>query len=961
MNLNRAFAALLLAAALSSHALAVPAITNISPRGLQIGGPTTVTITGSDLSADIELVSEAKIASYKLKPGAKPNRIEIEISLDPATQPGLYCLRVANAGGISSPVIVGIDRLAQREFAANLDKLPVALTGAVGGAQVLQAKLSGHKGQRLIIDVEAQRLGSGLRPVIRLNDARGTQIAWSPPRSIIGGDARIETELPADADYTIELHDELFRPTGTGFFRLKVGDVQFADLAFPLAASAGSKHLVKSVSSNIDAIAELNAVERRVPGETTIALPSAERLTGAAPRVAVSDFRELVETLQSDGKPQDLKAAPVGVSGTISELGEEDRYTLAVMPRQKLRFEVVARQFGSPLDSVLTIRKDDGSQVATGDDRPGSSDPLVDYTVPIGVTKLEIGLKDLLARGGREYVYRLIVRDQSRPEFSLSLATDKINIPAGGTQVIPVQVTRTTYTGPIELALENQPSEISLQGNVIAEGATIGLLTLSAQEVSPAAGLTRLIGRAADAKLPVFRAATFADFPGSRYQPRVISEVGLAITQPSPISLAWIAGDNDQLFLGGKMAARVKFTRTEPAKGKVRLKLLSSHPIPKKTVKQGMQDRVVDAPERTLRLEGDPTFVPDQTDVTVNVLVPGDLPKQPWDVVLVAELLSMDGKTVVTSLATPVRTLSPVAPFTLALTSESSAEGKAGAGETGKLAGTISRSPGYTQPIVVTLEGLPKDYLQPQVLVTAEKNEFELPLKFAFANKPAELKGVKLVGLAAPVIATSVKSNPIDVSIKVVQGEKPTTERPKEVFEEDEKFIAMLTEGDGRAIPDQRDQYTGTYALRVTPDQKYNAKLPNLNVKIRENPGPGEYRYVRFAWKKAQGNSICLQLAHDGKFGPASNSPKNNDSGREGAKFRYHAGPGEECFGASLQVADKIPAPGFVVVTRDLFIDFGEFTLTGLGFSPVDGQSALFDHIYLARQIEDFELLKKGK
>ena len=73
----------------------------------------------------------------------------------------------------------------------------------------------------------------------------------------------------------------MFRPTGTGFFRLKVGDVQFADLAFPLAASAGSKHLVKSVSSNIDAIAELNAVERRVPGETVIALPSAERLTGA--------------------------------------------------------------------------------------------------------------------------------------------------------------------------------------------------------------------------------------------------------------------------------------------------------------------------------------------------------------------------------------------------------------------------------------------------------------------------------------------------------------------------------------------------------------------------------------------------------------------------------------------------------------------------------------------------------
>ena len=51
--------------------------------------------------------------------------------------------------------------------------------------------------------------------------------------------------------------------------------------------------------------------------------------------------------------------------------------------------------------------------------------------------------------------------------------------------------------------------------------------------------------------------------------------------------------------------------------------------------------------------------------------------------------------------------------------------------------------------------------------------------------------------------------------------------------------------------------------------------------------------------------------------------------GREGASFRYHAGPGGECFGSSLIVSDKVPAK-FELVTRDLFLDFGEFTLTGV-------------------------------
>src|SRR5262245_32640060 len=80
--------------------IAAPTIATISPRGLQIGQPTTVVISGSDLSADLQLLSEAKIASQKVKPGAKPNRVELEIEVDKATLPGLYAIRVANASGI---------------------------------------------------------------------------------------------------------------------------------------------------------------------------------------------------------------------------------------------------------------------------------------------------------------------------------------------------------------------------------------------------------------------------------------------------------------------------------------------------------------------------------------------------------------------------------------------------------------------------------------------------------------------------------------------------------------------------------------------------------------------------------------------------------------------------------------------------------------------------------------------
>jgi hypothetical protein len=254
--------------------------------------------------------------------------------------------------------------------------------------------------------------------------------------------------------------------------------------------------------------------------------------------------------------------------------------------------------------------------------------------------------------------------------------------------------------------------------------------------------------------------------------------------------------------------------------------------------------------------------------------------------------------------------------------------------------------------VIVTLDGLPKGYTAPQALVPGDKADFELPLTFAFGSKAGEVKG-KLFALSAPVTATSIKSNAVDVTINVVPGEKPAAEQPKEIFEDSEEFAKLLTEGGGNALVFSRDKYSGEACLRITPDQKFNPNLPNLGVKIRENPGPGEFRYLRYAWRKMGGNTICLQLNHDGTWGPGG-------AGREGAKFRYHAGPGGEQYGGSLAIDDKLPAK-FTVVTRDLFLDFGEFTLTGLAFSPVDGQAAFFDHLYLGRQVEDVDLVKAEK
>ena len=143
-------------------------------------------------------------------------------------------------------------------------------------------------------------------------------------------------------------------------------------------------------------------------------------VSGSRPRVIVSDHAEIVEAPASD-KPQEIPAAPVAINGRLDGPAQQDRYRLAVTPGAQLRFDVLARRAGSPLDGVLSIQNEQGAELAGNDDRPGTSDPGLDFKVPDGVNAVVVALRDLSGRGGADYIYRISVATVGAPDFSLSL------------------------------------------------------------------------------------------------------------------------------------------------------------------------------------------------------------------------------------------------------------------------------------------------------------------------------------------------------------------------------------------------------------------------------------------------------------------------------------------------------------------------------------------------------------
>ncbi|MEX0585552.1 MAG: hypothetical protein WD176_02835, partial [Pirellulales bacterium] len=173
------------------------------------------------------------------------------------------------------------------------------------------------------------------------------------------------------------------------------------------------------------------------------------------------------------------------------------------------------------------------------------------------------------------------------------------------------------------------------------------------------------------------------------------------------------------------------------------------------------------------------------------------------------------------------------------------------------------------------------------------------------------------------------------------------------VFEDEAAVAEQLDPQAQSATLNNNDAYAGAASLKILPAMGSDPHRLELRLPIRENPKLGEYRFVRFVWKKPGQGRVCCSLGHDGLWGP--DDEVRVVRGRSPRTYRYDAGAGEPSYGAALRV-DRNAPQDWVVVTRDLFGDFGEFTLSGLSLSVPDehGGAASFDQIYLGRTLQDF-------
>ena len=481
--------------------------------------PGTNVWTPADTSEREEI--RAKILKNPPNRTATPAMIEtaiVRITVATNAAPGDREIRLGSLNALSNPMKFCIGELpevtklsakpANPDFDKYLEKLggrpalvgtpkyevkvnlPATINGQIMPGGVDRYRFYAAHGQHLIIAANARTLIPYLadavpgwfEAVLTILDSKGREVA-SAERYHFHPDPVIHFEVPANDDYTVEIHDSIFRGREDFVYRLTIGELPFVTGVYPLGGRAGEKTSVTLTGWNLP--------EKKIRVDNSTAAPGVVSLPGEfynSVPFAVDDLPECAEREPNDSQSSaQVVTLPVIINGHIGQPGEQDVYKFEGRAGQKIVAEVLARRLDSPLDSFLRLTDAGGKQLAFNDDFEDKgagldthhADSYLAATLQVDGTYF-IHITDTQSAGGPDYAYRLRL-SEPRPDFALRVVPSSLNLRPGMSASVTVfALRRDGFTNAINLELKDAPWGFSLSGARIAENQDKSQFTLKA-------------------------------------------------------------------------------------------------------------------------------------------------------------------------------------------------------------------------------------------------------------------------------------------------------------------------------------------------------------------------------------------------------------------------------------------------------------------------------------------------
>jgi len=515
--------------------------------------------------AEMSVRELAHVRSYIFFPRQKvqPNRqlaetVLLKIVVDADAVPGDRELRMASKSGMTNAVVFQVGQMpevtelepndrkggpdpnrnpplgrikeAWKLMARTVHDVPALLNGQIMPGDIDRWAFRAKKGQKLVIDVDARQLVPYLadavpglfQATLTIHDSKGREVAFQDDFEF-RPDPVLYFEAPEDGEYELEIRDSIYRGRQDFVYRIAIGEQPFVTHIFPLGGPQGAL-LSASVSG-------WNLTEKQLtldtkPGDGWLRLAtsrSGATVSNAVP-YAVGTLPETMETA-SNNTPKAAQAVqmPMIVNGRIEKPGDVDVFSVKGKAGDEIVLEVMARQLGSPLDSLVRLMDKSGKVLAWNDDfvvkqthlhvdKMGlvthHADSYLKAKLPKDGTYY-VQMSDVQRHGGDAYGYRLRI-SVPQPDFALRATPSSLFLRPGSQVPIAVYVLRQDgFDGAIEV---KGPEGYAISGGRIPAGVSYARMTMTSTGESTGEPVAlKLTGTADIAGQAVTRTAVGAD------------------------------------------------------------------------------------------------------------------------------------------------------------------------------------------------------------------------------------------------------------------------------------------------------------------------------------------------------------------------------------------------------------------------------------------------------------------
>lgn len=519
----------------SSFAQPVPKISSLSHDWFQRGTTNEIAIVGENLSgaaavhvsgdpgvqatlvpADLgktPVTLETSQGGIVVGDLSDPKKVAVRIACAPDASLNGREIRVITGGGVSNPIgfnLSALPEILESRTGSEAQKIaiPAGISGTISAAGEQDSyRFKAEKEQELILEVIAFRTGSLLDSSLVILDAAGKELARSEDAK--GFDSFLRFRVPETGEYVAQLRDFRYGGSAKHTYHLTIGELSYIESAFPSGARRGQQVEVVLGGANLASLNKITLqpnVDAPV-GWQEIRVHTPYGISTPFP-FQVGDLAESVESEPNNATNQaNAIKVPSLVNGRIGQAKDIDTFKFKVEQAQTLIMEVTAQRFGSPLDALLTLRDANGTVLKQNDDSEGA-DARIEFAFKKD-QECTLSIRDLLERGGGNFVYRLSIRPPE-PDFAVRFYPDNPRIHCGGRTVLRCELTRKAgFSGPVRLGATNLPPGVTCESVLInGDDPAAALLVLNASN-SARGGVhpIQVVGTATINGTPVSRAA----------------------------------------------------------------------------------------------------------------------------------------------------------------------------------------------------------------------------------------------------------------------------------------------------------------------------------------------------------------------------------------------------------------------------------------------------------------------